>query len=61
MDCVDIEFLEKNISKYKRNIITRLENISMTEREMKNHADMLCMVLEYSPRIKDDKKKFGNL
>lgn len=59
MDNFDIESLDKHIRKYKRNIVNKLENIQLTEKELRNYSDNLCMVLDYSPRIIEERKFFG--
>jgi hypothetical protein len=59
MDNFDNEFLEKFIKKYKRNIISKLENIQLYEKDMKNQCDNLCMILDYSPRINEERKLWG--
>jgi len=59
MDNFDLESLEKFIRRYKRNIVNKLENIQLTEKEMRNQSDLLCMVLDYSPRLLEERKIFG--
>jgi len=59
MDNFDIENLEKFIKKYKRNIISKLENVLLNEKEMRNQSDNLCMVLDYSPRLVEERKIWG--
>jgi hypothetical protein len=59
MDDFDIETLDKYIKKYKRNIIFKLENINMTEKDLRNMSDNLCMVLEFSPRVQEERKLMG--
>lgn len=61
MDNFDIDTLEKYIKKYKRNIISKLENIQLNEREIRNQSDNLCMILDYSPRINEERKLWGIL
>jgi hypothetical protein len=56
MDNFDLDSLEKFIRKYKRNIVGKLENLQLTEKEMRNQSDNLCMVLDYSPRVLEEKK-----
>jgi hypothetical protein len=46
MDNFDLETLEKFIRKYKRNIVGKLENVQLTEKEMRNQSDNLYMVLD---------------
>jgi hypothetical protein len=59
MDNFDLESLDKYIRKYKRNIVNKFENVFFTENEMRNQSDLLCMVLEYSPRLADERRVFG--
>ena len=59
MDNFYLESLEKFIRRYKRNIVNKLENIQLTEKEMRNQSDLLCMVLDYSPRQLEEKKLYG--
>jgi hypothetical protein len=61
MDNFDLESLDKYIRKYKRNIVTKFENVFFTESEMRNQSDLLCMVLEYSPRISDERRVYGRI
>jgi hypothetical protein len=56
MDNFDYDSLENYIRKYKRNIVNKLENIQLNEKSMRNQADLLCMVLDYSPRIVEERK-----
>jgi hypothetical protein len=57
MDNFDSESLDKYIRKYKKNIISKLEHFQLTEKEMRNQSDLLCMVLDYSPRVAEEKKQ----
>jgi hypothetical protein len=59
MDDFDLESLEKFIRRYKRNIVNKLENVQLTEKEMRNQSDLLCMVLDYSPRLLEERKIYG--
>jgi hypothetical protein len=61
MDNFDLDSLDKYIRKYKRNIVSKFENVIFTENEMRNQSDLLCMVLEYSPRLTDERRIFGNI
>lgn len=56
MDSFDYESLERYIRKFKRNVINKLESTNLQEKDLKNQSDLLCMVLEYSPKIYDQKK-----
>jgi len=60
MDNFDLESLEKFIKNYKRNILFKLDNVNLTEKEMRNQSDNLCMVLDYSPRLIEDRRVLGN-
>lgn len=59
MDNFDIDSLDKYIRKYKKNIVNKLDNFQLTEREMRNQSDLLCMVLDFSPRVIEEKKLIG--
>ncbi len=59
MDNFDQESLDKFIRKYKKNIVNKLDNFHLTEREMMNQSDLLCMVLDFSPRIIEERKNLG--
>jgi hypothetical protein len=56
MDSFDFDSLERYIRKYKRNIINKLENTNFSDKDIKNQSDLLCMVLDYSPKIYEEKK-----
>lgn len=59
MDNFDVESLERYTRKFKRNIVAKLENSQFTEKSLRVQADLLCMVLEYSPRIIEERKIMG--
>lgn len=56
MDSFDYESLDRYLRKFKRNIINKLECTNLCEKDLKNQSDLLCMVLDYSPKIYDEKK-----
>lgn len=56
MDSFDHDSLDRYIRKFKRNIIGKLETTNLSEKDLKNHSDLLCMVLDYSPKMYDEKK-----
>jgi len=56
MDSFDFDSLDRYIRKFKRNIINKLESTNLTEKDLKNQSDLLCMVLDYSPKIYEEKK-----
>lgn len=56
MDSFDYDSLDRYIRKFKRNIINKLESTSISEKDLKNQSDLLCMVLDYSPKMYDEKK-----
>jgi hypothetical protein len=56
MDSFDYDSLDRYIRKFKRNIINKLESSNFAEKDMKNQSDLLCMVLDYSPKAYDEKK-----
>ena len=59
MDSFDIDTVDKYVKQYKRKIVSKLETYNLKERDLKNHSDLLCMVLEYSPRAIEDRKVNG--
>ncbi len=59
MDNFDIDTLDKFIRKYKRNIVSKLENVQLYEKELRSQSDNLCMILEYSPRVIEERKLWG--
>ena len=59
MDSFDIDTVDKYVKQYKRKIVSKLETYNLKERDLKNHSDLLCMVLEYSPRSIEDRKVNG--
>lgn len=52
MDYFDIDALECHIKKYKKEILSKLEYEKITERNMKNSSDLVCQVLDYSPKTR---------
>jgi hypothetical protein len=56
MDCIHIEFLDHMIKRYKRNIVNKLENVQLTEEDLPVHADILTMVLDYSPKLNSERR-----
>jgi len=56
MDSFDYDSLDRYIRKFKRNIINKLECTNLCEKDLKNQSDLLCMVLDYSPKMYDEKK-----
>ena len=56
MDSFDYDSLDRYIRKFKRNIINKLETSNFAEKDIKNQSDLLCMVLDYSPKAYDEKK-----
>lgn len=56
MDSFDYDSLDRYIRKFKRNIINKLETSNFAEKDIKNQSDLLCMVLDYSPKNYDEKK-----
>jgi hypothetical protein len=56
MDSFDYDSLDRYIRKFKRNIINKLESTNISEKDLKNQSDLLCMVLDYSPKMYDEKK-----
>jgi len=56
MDSFDYDSLERYIRKFKRNVINKLESTNLLEKDLKNQSDLLCLVLDYSPKIYDQQK-----
>ncbi len=56
MDSFDYDSLDRYVRKFKRNIINKLESSNLIEKDLKNQSDLLCMVLDYSPKIYIEKK-----
>jgi hypothetical protein len=61
MDCFHLESLEHFIKKFKTGIVYKLENIRMTEKDLINHSDLVNMVLDYSPRLIEEKRLNGKI
>lgn len=59
MDCFSYESLETFIKKYKSNIVHKLENMRLTEKDLQNQSDLVCMVLDYSPRLNEERRLYG--
>ena len=54
MDNFDEDSLNSYITNSKKHIITKLDSYTIYQREMRLHSDLLCMVLDYSPKIVDE-------
>jgi len=53
MDNFDENFLNTIINKSKLETISKLESMEICHKDLEQHADLLCFVPEYSPRISD--------
>ena len=50
MDLFDIDALDFQIKEYKKEIISKLHQEKVTEKNMKNSSDLICQVLDFSPK-----------
>src|SRR5688572_10527721 len=58
MDSFYLESLELLVKRSKKKIIHKLDNIRFTDSSLITQADNICMVLDYSPKMTDDKKLY---
>ena len=54
MDYFDFKTISTFITKNKQNVESRLKDLQFTERTLQNSSDLLCQVLEYSPKLTSD-------
>lgn len=59
MDCVYYEALDSHMKKYKSKIKSKLSRMGLDKRQLSNQCDLVCMVLDYSPVLKEEKRTFG--
>lgn len=52
MDLFDIDALDFQIKEYKKEIISKLHQEKVTQKNMKNSSDLICQVLDFSPKTK---------
>ena len=52
MDTFTIDTLQKYIKRYKRDIVLKLANEKFTDKNISTQADLINMVLDYSPTVK---------
>ena len=52
MDSFDINALDSYMKRYKYGIVGKLETMVLNEKNISNQSDLVCMVLDYSPRVK---------
>ena len=52
MDTFTIDTLQKYIKRYKRDIVLKLANEKFTDKNVSTQADLINMVLDYSPTVK---------
>ena len=53
MDTFDIESLESYVKQYKRDIVGKLETYKFNDKNFSNQSDLLTIVLDYTPKLKD--------
>ena len=53
MDTFDIESLESYVKRYKRDIVGKLETYKFNDKNFSNQSDLLTIVLDYTPKLKD--------
>ena len=58
MDSFDIDSLDTFIKKYKHDIVIKLDSLHLSSKTISNQSDLVCMVLDYSPHLKDQPKSF---
>ena len=63
MDCIYEEELNSRINKFKSNIVKKLNCINFTSFDLEQNSDLICMVLDYSPKMIDNPilSNFDNL
>lgn len=59
MDCFHRESLDKYIKNYKCGVLQKLEKSKLYSKELTSKSDLLCMVLDYSPRIVEESRLYG--
>ncbi len=52
MDTFTVDTLNKYIKGYKRDIVLKLANEKFTDKNISTQADLINMVLDYSPTVK---------
>ena len=52
MDIFTVDTLNKYIKNYKHDIILKLSNDKFTDKNISSKADLVNMVLDYSPKVK---------
>ena len=53
MDCFYLEYIEKIVRKTKRIIFHKLDRSIIHQNDLEDRSDLLCMALDYSPRIEN--------
>lgn len=61
MDCIYAESLDQFIRKFKQGVINKLNSINLEEEEIHHQSDLICMVLDYSPKLKENISLSNNL
>jgi hypothetical protein len=54
MDCIYAESLDQFIKKFKQGVINKLNSINLDEEDIHNQSDLFCMVLDFSPKLKEN-------
>ncbi len=54
MDCIYSESLDSRINRFKSNIMKKLNSINFTQNDLQQNSDLICMVLEYSPKVTEN-------
>lgn len=61
MDSFDYDSLSKSINGFKSQIKTKFQAINFTSKEIRNNVENLCLVWDYSPKMNDERKRFGRI
>jgi hypothetical protein len=61
MDCIYPEFLDRVIKRYKNTIVTQIKNIDFNAESLTMHSDMICMVLDFSPKMAEEPYLLGKI
>jgi hypothetical protein len=56
MDSFDLASLTSFVKKYKKDVLTKIDSLQLSEKTISNQSDLVCMVLDYSPRFKEVSK-----
>lgn len=61
MDCIYYEAVETHMKRYQSKIKGKLSKFTFDKVKMSDKSDMICMVLDYSPILKEEKRTFGTI